>query len=419
MVFSDNFLPTAAYKGPTGFITIGDLMLVVDDGQIYNDGLPVGFLFEDGYIQAKKGNVLGNNADPVFIDNIPGCHFQGIDGNGLELRLPYLSAGPTGTLIYNGLSLLVRNGRVISTDHHCLAEITDQGEIYVLDKSAAASKLKLSENTLLNFSFQGTNSRGENWQHQFTRPLYRPGKSYIENEIIRYFDRFDSLSSTQKKYVFSTMSLWAACGILQVVRKSEGDASLGNVKHGATGVTRIRTGNVTLDKEEFEKEIDYYRQYGPIWNVPKISRDYLEVRLNLVMAHEFGHQVDFLLTTSVQEQINELYEKRWQSCERFHSLPANFECQSELLMLNQFEGRHFISGYAKTAVQEYWAESFAAFSVKETRAGLKELDPVIYQILSKLVLEPTSVLSRVMHETIIALQASLKLGGEFNEDILS
>ena len=414
----DNFLQATVNKGPTGFITASDLMLVVEDGKIFKDGLPVGFLCEDGHFQSKSA-ALGNYTGIAIIDNIPDCHFQGIDSSGMQISLPDGPPGPTGSLIYNGLSLIVTHGRIASADHRYLAQINDQGEIYARDKSAPSGKRKLSENTLLNFSFQGQNSQGADYQLQFARPLYRQGKSYTDNEIIRYFDGFDSLSSPQKKYVLSTMSLWATCGILQVVRKSEGDASLGNVKHGATGVTRIRTGNVTLDKEEFEREIEFYRQYGPTWNVPKISRDYLEVRLNLVMSHEFGHQVDFLLAQSVQEQVAELYEKRWKSCEKVHTLPANWECPSELLMLNQFERRHFISGYAKTAVQEYWAESFAAFSLKATRMILKELDPAIYQILSKIVLEPTSVLSRVLHETILALQASLKLGGELTDNILN
>ncbi len=288
------------------------------------------------------------------------------------------------------------------------------------DKNGEAGRLKLDNHTLLNFTFQGKTSTGETCQHQFSRPLYRPDKSYTDNEIIRYFDRFDSLNSLQKKYVLETMSLWSASGLLQVVRKSEGDASLGNVKHGATGVTRIRTGNVTLDKEEFEREISFYKQFGPSMKASKNAKgDLVEVRLNLVMAHEFGHQVDFVMATSVRERIAEAYEKKYKSCEKLHPLPPSYERRSEFLRIDQLDQRHFISGYAMQSVEEYWAECLAAFSVKETRAQLKILDPVTHQILSDLVLHPGTVLSRVLHETILALQASLRLGGEFTEDILS
>ena len=274
-MFSENFSPTASEKGPTGFITAGDQMLVVADGQIYKDGLPVGSLFEDGYLQST-GDIFGNHDQLELIDDIPDCHFQGIDCNGLEIILPSLPPGPSGTLIYNGHSFTVTNGRVANSEHQYLANITDDGQIYVRNKEGEAGRVKLDPLSLLNFTFQGENSRQEPCQHKFARPLFRPDKSYTDNEIIRYFDRFDSLNSPQKKYVLDTMSLWSTSGLLQVVRKSEGDASLGNVKHGATGVTRIRTGNVTLDKEEFEREINYYRQYGPSMNTIKNAKgDYI------------------------------------------------------------------------------------------------------------------------------------------------
>jgi hypothetical protein len=234
---------------------------------------------------------------------------------------------------------------------------------------------------------------------------------------MRYFDGFDALNALQKKYILETMALWSACGILQVVRKSEGDASLGNVKHGATGVTRIRTGNVSLDKEEFEREVNFYKKYGPIMNVSKNNKGQLEVRLNLVVSHEFGHQVDFVLTAAVQEQVLELYERRKRSCDKLHPM-SDRDSHTELLMPQQLEQRHFISGYAKASAHEYWAESLAAFSLKETRAYLKEIDPSMYEIMVKLIKDPTSVFSRVLHETIIALQASLRFGGEFTDEIL-
>ena len=39
---------TTKQQGPSGFIEIGKQLLVVDYGQIYLDGTPLGFLFEDG-----------------------------------------------------------------------------------------------------------------------------------------------------------------------------------------------------------------------------------------------------------------------------------------------------------------------------------------------------------------------------------
>jgi len=43
--------------------------------------------------------------------------------------------------------------------------------------------------------------------------------------------------------------------------------------------------------------------------------------------------------------------------------------------------RVFISGYARVSVHEYWAESAAAFAVKESRDILKKIDPEIHELL--------------------------------------
>ncbi len=125
-MFSENFSQTPSAKGPTGFITAGDQMLVVADGQIYKDGLPVGYLFEDGYLQSI-GDIFNDQAQPELIDDIPNCHFRGIDCNGLEIILPVLPAGPNGTLIYNNHSFTVTNGRVANSNHQYLANITTEG----------------------------------------------------------------------------------------------------------------------------------------------------------------------------------------------------------------------------------------------------------------------------------------------------
>ncbi len=406
--------PIVTHKGPTGFLTDGQGMLVVEDGQIFKDGQYVGVLFEDGYLQSFN-ELLGKPGDILLIESIAPWQFRGIDSGGGELSLPD-AIGPTGDLTYNGRPFKVINGRIIAPGHRYVAQITDEGQIYIRQKGGTADRIKLDNITLLNFIFEGKNSKGDNWQHQFARPLYRPDRSYTDNEIIRYFDGFDALNALQKKYILETMALWSSCGILQIVRKSEGDASLGNVKHGATGVTRIRTGNVSLDKEEFEREVNFFKKYGPIMNVSKNGKGQLEVRLNLVMAHEFGHQVDFVLMAAVQEQVLELYEKRKKGCDKLHRL-AGPDQSSELLMPQQLEQRHFISGYAKASAHEYWAESLAAFSLKETRDYLKEVDPVIYQIMVSLIKNPTAVFSRVLHETLIGLQASLRLGGEFTDEL--
>jgi hypothetical protein len=101
-----------------------------------------------------------------------------------------------------------------------------------------------------------------------------------------------------------------------------------------------------------------------------------------------------------------------------HPPPQQYKGYSELLMTHQVDQRHFISGYAKTSMHEYWAEAVAAFSVKETREILRKFDPAVHQFLTDIVLRPTTMLRVVLHETITALQASLRVGEEYRDDLL-
>lgn len=403
--------------GPSGFIQYNDLTLVVDYGRIYMNDNQIGFLYEDGTL-TETIDVLGDSPTPRPIEAIKGCHFRGIDSTGLALTLPGAKGGPTGNLSYNGIALQVINGRIASPEHKLAGEMDDAGNIYLRNSKEHLLKRALNEMTQLNSVFSGQKSTGETLKHDFTRPLFRKDKSYTENEIIRYFEDFDKLSTVEKKYVIDSMSLWSSCGLLQVVRKSEGNAMLGNVKHGAAGVTAVKAGYVTLDKEEFDKEITLFRRFGSLAVVATKIKPYLEVRINLVVAHEFGHQVQFALSQAAQDQIQDLYESRRKHSEKLYAPPPGYDGQAELIQPQDVKERLFVSGYARTSRHEYWSECLAAFSTKDGRQILKEIDEPIYRVLCDLVLQPVKLLRRVFHDTIIDLQASLRLGGELKEDLL-
>ena len=93
-----------------------------------------------------------------------------------------------------------------------------------------------------------------------------------------------------------SLGIWAKSGLLQVVRKSEGNCAMGNVKHGAAGVTRVRTGMVDLDAAEFDRDIDLFKRFGALASVSSPFPPHVEVRVNLVVSHEFGHQLQFCLS---------------------------------------------------------------------------------------------------------------------------
>src|SRR5262249_53823216 len=332
--------------------------------------------------------------------------------------LPSGARGPTGSLTYNGILLQVNNGRVSTQDHQLVGELTDEGDLYIRDVLRKAARRKMDENTQLTTAFQGKKSNGQKWEHDFMRPLYKKDRKYSENEVVRYFENFDGLTSPQKKFVLESLRVWSTCGLLQVVRKSEGTAALGNVKHGASGVTGVRTGYVTLDREEFEKEITLSKRFGALAVVATRIRPYVEVRLNQVVSHEYGHQLEFILSQATQDKITNLYQKRLSQCEKMHALPNEYDGVSELLMPQQVGQRCFISGYARTSMHEYWAECAAAFSLQESRELLKQLDPAMHELLYELVFNPDKMLRPVFVDTIVDLQASLRVGDELTDSLL-
>jgi hypothetical protein len=406
-------------QGPTGFLELGGNVLVVDYGNVFMDGTAVGYLYEDGYLK-NPGTESEDMVQWRLIDEVDGCVFRGIDSSGIELVLPTSeNGGPTGNLEFNNLKFTVINGRITTADHRIVGEFDDSGTIHVRDRKTKVARRKLDEHNSLSVYFDGVKANGNKWRHEFYRPLYRKDKPYYENEIIRYFQDFDKLSMQQKKYVIDSLQVWAASGLLQVVRKSEGNAALGNVKHGAAGVTRVRSGMVDLDAEEFDRDIDLYKRFGALAVVSTRFSPHVEVRVNLVVSHEFGHQLQFCLSQETVDRIDELYQARLKRSHKVQPPPPGYEGAGELCRPENLPNRLFISGYAKSSKEEYWAECVAAFSVPESRAILRQMDPGICKILAEVIHQSESTFSHVLSEQLLDLQAALRVGGEFGEDIIS
>lgn len=415
---TESLIETAKSQGPSGFLEFGQHMLVVDYGKICAvDGSPIGHLFEDGLIQAIAAPFDWQGMKTI--EELSGCKFRGIDSRGVAIELPSEKRGPIGGLQYNNtIPLNVIHGRISTQDHRVVGFMDDDGTITLRDHKTPTMMHVLDENSQLNTVFQGIKSNGTPFVHEFIRPLHRKDRNYVDNEIIRYFEQFDKLNTVQKNYVLETMRIWAASGLLQLVRKSEGTAALGNVKHGASGVTGVRTGMVTLDREEFETEITLYKRYGAVAKVSNRLKPYSEVRINLVVSHEYGHQLEFTMSQAAQDKVIALYEKRLAMCNRLHPLPEQYEGLSELLLTHQIEERVFISGYSRTSMHEYWAECTAAFSVKESRDMLRAMDPAVYEILHEVLFSPEKTLTPKFEKDALRLQTSLRVGGHFTDDLL-
>ena len=405
-------------RGPSGFLEIGGQMLVVDFGRIYQDGNPTGVIYDDGYLQNTSG-LLGTYRKLRPIEAVPGCVFRGIDSNGLALVLPSDVPGPTGSMKFNNVLYHVVNGRIAASDHSLIGEVDDELNIFLRDKHLKEVQIKLDENTQLNTVFSGKKSSGEEIKHEWFRPLMKQDKNYSEAEMIRYFMDYDKLKAQQKKYLFENLKLWACCGMLHVVRKKEGNCALGNVKHGAAGQTGVRTGNVTLDKDEFNRDINLYYEHGCFAVVHTKYKPLCEVRVNLVVAHEFGHQLEFILSQATQDRIKDLYRSRKKLCDEKHPLPDEYPGASELLPHEEVMNRLFISGYARSSHHEYWAECVAAYTIKESRRFLERHDPAIYAVLNDVVFNPEKVVQPNLVEWVQHLQAALRVGGEFSDQLLS
>jgi hypothetical protein len=172
-----------------------------------------------------------------------------------------------------------------------------------------------------------------------------------------------------------------------------------------------------LDKEEFEKEIALSKRFGDLATAAIAIKPYLEVRLNQVVAHEFGHQLEFELSAATQKKIESFYEAKLVNCEHSHPKPRGYDGLCEVLLPQQVNNRVFISGYCRTSVHEYWAESVAAFSSNQARQELKKIDEPMYELLLQLIQEPEKLIRPVFVDFILSLQASLRVAGELTEQL--
>lgn len=418
---TDSLVETSKKPGPNGFLECNQSYFTVSDGKICaEDGTVVGILYENGVIQGKSAPFDGWTSTKS-IEEVPGCTFKGIDRSGLTLELPRASSGPTGLLIYNHVPHTVIKGRIATYSHDLVGEIDDNAVITLRACKNPAQLIEIKETSQLQTDFKGVKSDGSPYVYAFERPLHKQkDKPYSENEIITYFDLdWHKLNEKEKAYIVDSLRLWTRTGWLQIVRKATGAgrAMFGNVRHGASGVTGVLTAYVTIDRGEFETEIRFFENYGILSRHKRAEGS--EIRVNLVVSHEFGHQLEMTLSQACRDRIQNYYDAKIKLCKEKHPPPPGFENGAEMLQDHQIEDRCFISGYSRTSMHEYWAEALAAFSMYESRYELKRIDPQIHDLLVELVFSPETLLSPGLQEMALELQASLRVGGELTDDLLN
>lgn len=93
----------------------------------------------------------------------------------------------------------------------------------------------------------------------------------IEPLLKKYFLDYESLEINQQKCVSDCFNLWYLSGLLKTVYKTQGGADFDTLTDGATVACSVRTGNVKIDRENFQREVQSFERYGPVTSL-KIPR---------------------------------------------------------------------------------------------------------------------------------------------------
>lgn len=171
------------------------------------------------------------------------------------------------------------------------------------------------------------------------------------------------------------------------------DAEVG--RHGDT---------TTFSRRELDTVSRLFNQWGAVAFTIRDEGTKVEARLNLLVAHQFAHHVRELLAPHVKQRVDQLFASQLAVCDH-----ANEAGAPELLTRDpqsksaDFNARHFISALARTSVEEYWAESAAAFSIQTSRDSLRLIDSQMFELLRELVLAPDTMVADQYQEHVRAV----------------
>jgi hypothetical protein len=231
------------------------------------------------------------------------------------------------------------------------------------------------------------------------------------SELSNYFEGFDRLPSEQQEYIADSLGLWVTAGYVDVLINHKMTAKIGQ----SFDRTRRR---VILDQDEFAVEFSLFRKLGPLARVNARTPGFFEARLNLAVAHEMGHQIYLMLSPDAKTRIETLHKNRVEQCDRMHPFPDGYEGNSELVTADQVNERVFLTGYSRSSPEEYFAESFAAFSMKSSREKLKAIDAEIFDMVRGLVYSPNELLHSDWTEEVARSQAERKQRQELTDTLV-
>jgi len=249
-------------------------------------------------------------------------------------------------------------------------------------------------------------------------------------ELPTYFAGFDDLTDDQKAYVASCLDIWIASGLLSVVvnrgKQAEMFATPEDRYERATSYRtlveeRRASGHVVFDSKELERDMAGFQKFGPLASSrPMLSNaKMIEVRGNMCVSHEFGHQLLDILSFSAKERLQSFYKARLDRCNKVHPLLEGYSGNSELVALEQANERVFITGYSRSEPYEYFAEAVGAFSFKQSREQLKVIDPEIYQFLCDLIHKSEGMFDPTWQDAVSSAQIQQRASGALTDDLLN
>ena len=201
--------------------------------------------------------------------------------------------------------------------------------------------------------------------------------------LSEYFVDISKMDSETQQYMSKTLSFYEQTGILELLVQSN--------KRGKLAGNEIRNGKSAWQEGNFavhnlgelERETKFYGKFGGLMAIPSSRIPLIEVRVNLIVAHELAHQLQDYLSSELVDRLKLIFEATLSACKH-----ESTENQSEVVLDHDVASRHFVSGYARTGFWEYWAECFACFADQGAMKALKETQAEAYDLLCQLFLHP-------------------------------
>ncbi len=237
----------------------------------------------------------------------------------------------------------------------------------------------------------------------------------IEPLLKKYFLDYADLEINQQKYVSDCLNLWYLSGLLKTVYESQGGADFDTLADGATVACSVRTGNVKIDRGNFEREVESFERFGPATSFATHGNEVEGSRFNLSLAVGLGFQVEFCLSDQTRDCIREAFEAAHSTSQTLSEpKPGENPPQAWRPELNL----SFAPGTPHKSWHHYWAESLAAFSIKTSREQLQKIDPKIHALLNELVLQAESKINSNLKEVVLNNRKELLEANEHATNLL-